>query len=107
MWRLQKLYDVFNGGQKSANGRKKVDRIIVAVPIPDVNNCREVLRKLDRNYSLKIKRIVVDLQHISHYELFLSQVKMKFISCTLQKLRFNVCLHGRCITQILCFSQVA
>ena len=37
-------------------------------------NCREVLRKLDRNYNFDNKHIVVDLSSHHAYERFLSQV---------------------------------
>ena len=73
LWRLQKLYDAFND-QSTRADHKKRELLIVAVRIQDVNNCQDVLRKLDRNYNMKTKKIVVDLHDISLFNRFLSQV---------------------------------
>lgn len=71
LWRLQKLYQAFS--DRIVDGRKE-KFLIDAIRIPDVGNCREILRKLDRNYDFNTKRIVVDLYSIQDYDKFMSQV---------------------------------
>ncbi|XP_060582121.1 glutamate receptor 4-like isoform X2 [Ruditapes philippinarum] len=71
LWRLQKLYQAFSN--RIVDGRKQ-QFLIDAIRIPDVSNCREILRKLDRNYNFNTKRIVVDLYSIKDYDKFMSQI---------------------------------
>ncbi|KAL4229778.1 Glutamate receptor 2 [Mactra antiquata] len=71
LWRLQKLYQAFS--DRIVDGRKQ-KFLIDAIRIPDVGNCREILRKLDRNYDFSTKRIVVDLFSIQDYDKFMSQI---------------------------------
>ncbi|XP_045206207.2 glutamate receptor-like [Mercenaria mercenaria] len=71
LWRLQKLYLAFS--DRFVDGRKQ-QFLIDAIRIPDVGNCRETLRKLDRNYNFNTKRIVVDLYSIQDFDRFMSQI---------------------------------
>lgn len=76
LWRLERLYKAFN--IPGSPEEKKSERLIVARRLPDVSNYRDVLRKLDRKYHDKVKRIVVDLQDIAHYDIFMSQASSDF-----------------------------
>lgn len=71
LWRLQTLYEAF------ADYRIRGQRtpfLIDAIRIPNVKDCREILRKLDRNNNIGSKRIVVDLHGVQDYTVFMSQV---------------------------------
>lgn len=76
LWRLERLYKAFN--IPGSPEEKKSERLIVARRLPDASNYRDVLRKLDRKYHDKVKRIVVDLQDIAHYDIFLSQASSDY-----------------------------
>ncbi|KAK3594266.1 hypothetical protein CHS0354_023656, partial [Potamilus streckersoni] len=66
LWRLQRIYKAFNDSRPQF--------LADAIRIPDINNSRDVLRKLDRNYNFPTKKIIVDLSSIEAYDAFLSQI---------------------------------
>ena len=102
LWRLQRLYEAFSNRDERSG---EVPFLIDAIRIPNVSDCRDVLRKLDRNYNFDSKRIVVDLYSLNDYDDFLSQVSNYWsLFCFIKSLQYIIC---NLLRKKICYKLIA